>query len=180
MKKGTYVDLSGKHFGRIEIVSLHSQTCQGTFWNAKCDCGTSFVVRGVNAKRGHTTSCGCRGLEALSENRTTHGLSHTPEYRLWVQAKGRARKLGRNFDLDLTDIVIPDICPMLDIPLFRGIGKHCSNSPSVDCIRPELGYVKGNVWVVSYRANTLKSNLTLEQLKTLVSRIENKIGGCNE
>lgn len=180
MKKGTYLDLSKQKFGRVFVVSLHSLTTQGTFWNAVCECGTKFPVRGINLKRGHTTSCGCRGLETLAEQRTTHGQSRTPEYRLWVQAKSRARKFNRPFDIEHTDIVIPAYCPLLDIPLYRGIGRVGSNSPSVDCLRPELGYTKGNVWVVSYRANTIKNNLTLEQLQSFVDKIERKIGGCNE
>ena len=41
-------------------------------------------------------------------------------------------------------------------------------SPSLDQIVPGLGYVKGNVQVISHRANTLKSDGTLEEFKKLV------------
>lgn len=37
------------------------------------------------------------------------------------------------------------------------------------------GYIKGNVWVVSKRANTIKNNATLEELELLVANLRNKI-----
>jgi len=180
VKKGTYLDLSRQQFGRVFVVSIHSVTKQGALWNAQCDCGTRFVVRGIHVSSGHTTSCGCRSREALAEHRTTHGLSRTYEYKLWKDAKHRAKKFNRPFNIECEDIVVPAKCPLLGISLFRGVGKVGSNSPSVDCLRPELGYTKGNVWVISYRANTIKNNLTLEQLKSFVTKVERKIGGCNE
>jgi hypothetical protein len=80
------------------------------------------------------------------------------------QAKTRAIKRGVPFDLQPSDIVIPDKCPVLNIPLVRGIGTYSDNSPSLDCIEPSLGYVPGNVSVVSWRANRIKSNGLLNEL----------------
>lgn len=39
------------------------------------------------------------------------------------------------------------------------------DSPSIDKVIPELGYVRGNVWVISNKANRIKNNATLEELK---------------
>ena len=68
------------------------------------------------------------------------------------------------FDICEEDIVIPEICPILKIPIQRGDNKVGPNSPSLDRIRPELGYVKGNIQVISYKANTMKSDATLIEL----------------
>jgi uncharacterized protein (DUF433 family) len=84
-------------------------------------------------------------------------------------AKARAKKHGLPFNITEDDIEIPVFCPALGIKLERGEqGKgHFDNSPSLDKIVPEKGYVKGNVVVVSMLANRLKSNATIEQLRDL-------------
>lgn len=87
---------------------------------------------------------------------------------LLSSAKHRAQRDGLPFNLTLDDVVIPDRCPALGIPLKRGQGKCTPNSPTLDRIVNEWGYVRGNVVVVSFKANTTKSNLTLGQLEQMV------------
>jgi hypothetical protein len=79
-------------------------------------------------------------------------------------AKTRAKKQSARFSITLADIVVPKRCPVLGIKLVRNKGKVRFNSPTLDRIRPGRGYVKGNVLVVSQRANTIKSNATPEQI----------------
>jgi hypothetical protein len=64
------------------------------------------------------------------------------------------------------DIVIPLHCPVLGLPLYRNSGGAAQgpNSPSLDRIDPALGYVQGNVKVISSRANAIKSNASPEEL----------------
>lgn len=85
--------------------------------------------------------------------------------KLWIgMVKQRAKEKGIPFTISEDDIVIPRYCPILGIPLFR-IGKIATaNSPSIDKIVPELGYIPGNVQVVSKRCNTIKNDATLEEL----------------
>ena len=45
--------------------------------------------------------------------------------------------------------------------------KDKQKSPSLDRIIPEKGYVKGNIIVVSLKANTMKNNATIEEIKNL-------------
>lgn len=72
---------------------------------------------------------------------------------------------GIPFDLSLEDIHIPDYCPALGIKIeLCSVGKPVDGSPSLDRIRPELGYVKGNVVVVSMLANTIKNKATPEEV----------------
>lgn len=63
---------------------------------------------------------------------------------------------------------MPTICPVLGIPLVLGQGKLHDNSPTLDRIIPELGYVKGNVKVISYKANRIKNNGTLADLEAVI------------
>lgn len=87
---------------------------------------------------------------------------------LWRSANTRAKIKNLPFDITLEDITIPDTCPVLGIPLKRGVGLRIDSSPSLDRIDNKLGYVKGNIIVVSNRANQLKSNGTVEELRKIV------------
>jgi hypothetical protein len=68
--------------------------------------------------------------------------------------------------LDVDDVTIPAFCPVLGLPLFRNQGGKAQgpNSPTIDRIIPALGYVRGNVRVISSRANSIKSDSTPEEL----------------
>ena len=85
-------------------------------------------------------------------------------------AKKRAKDKGLPFNLIKQDVADAwpkdDYCPALRIPLkiMRGRGAHGSgghitdNSPNLDRIIPRLGYVKGNIAVVSSLANQIMSS----------------------
>ncbi len=97
-------------------------------------------------------------------------ISNQSKYH-WNESKKRAKKLGLEFNLEISDIVIPDTCPILGIPLFYKGGPRTNNSPSVDRIDNTKGYVKENIWVISWRANHIKGNATLEELKLIVEKL---------
>lgn len=78
-------------------------------------------------------------------------------------AKRRAKAKGLSFDLRPEDIVIPELCPVLGIPLIRG-GKARDNWPSLDRMVPALGYTRDNVRVISYRANRIKNDASADEL----------------
>lgn len=87
-------------------------------------------------------------------------------------AKQRAKKLGLPFNLTRDDIVIPTHCPIFGYELTISNGQPSDNSPSIDRIIPTLGYVKGNVQIISWRANNIKKNATVDELKKLVAYLE--------
>lgn len=97
-------------------------------------------------------------------------------------ARYRARKAGIPFNLTLEDIIIPDECPVLGIPIrHRDGGKHGDdNSPQLDRIVPSFGYVKGNVMVISGRANRIKSDATYEELEVLTAFYRNYFNAIRE
>lgn len=104
-------------------------------------------------------------------------MSNKDSYRKYLlnTAKHRAKKKHLDFNITLEDIVLPKICPLLEIPLTMSKGKASENSYSLDRIDSSKGYIKGNVWVISNRANLLKNNATLEELELLVNNIRNKL-----
>ncbi len=90
---------------------------------------------------------------------------------LW-QARGRARARGLECTIELEDVVVPTHCPVLGIELTRGVGQATDSSAQLDRIHNHKGYVKGNVIVVSRRANRLKSDSNVEELRRIVQYYE--------
>lgn len=100
---------------------------------------------------------------------TTHGQAGTDIHRMWEQAKRRATMRGRAFSLTLADMPeIPKVCPVLGILLeCNEKAGPAESSPSLDRIDPGLGYVPGNVRVISFRANRLRSDGTADELRAV-------------
>lgn len=92
-----------------------------------------------------------------------------PQAYILGNAKARAKKKGWDFDLVVEDIVIPEFCPVFGIPLELTWGNGIKdNKPSLDRIDCNKGYVKGNVRVISWRANDLLANGTLDEFIKIV------------
>jgi len=85
---------------------------------------------------------------------------------LLSNARHRSKQKGLAFDLELEDIVIPTHCPLLGHPLAFTEGESVW-SPSLDRIEPAKGYTKGNVQVISWRANQIKRDASLEELQRI-------------
>lgn len=95
---------------------------------------------------------------------------------LFVRLRARANQQGIAFDLTEADISWPTHCPVFGIELQydrRGAISR-ENAPSFDRVDPAAGYVKGNVYVVSSKANRIKSEATLDQLEALVRYVRER------
>ena len=102
--------------------------------------------------------------------RTQRWQDANPDFKILQAAKRRAKQHGIPFGITRKDILIPEVCPVLGIPLVVGGSRFATaNSPSLDRIIPELGYVPGNIAVISHKANTIKSNATIEELEAVVA-----------
>lgn len=86
---------------------------------------------------------------------------------LHYNAKRRAKSKGIEFNIEESDITIPEFCPVLKVKLESGT-RH---PPSLDRIDNSKGYIKGNVWVISRKANTMKNDATAEELKEFANWI---------
>lgn len=90
-------------------------------------------------------------------------------------ARWRARKSGVPFAVTVVDFDPPILCPVLGIPIDYGRKQTAGpkdDSPSIDRIIPQLGYVPGNVRIMSFRANRIRNNGTLEDFRKLVAFLE--------
>lgn len=88
-------------------------------------------------------------------------------YRLWYSARSRARKANREFTITVEDVVIPEICPVLNRPLVKGTDY----APSIDRLDSNKGYTPDNIRIISRRANVLKNNATLSELEMIIDYV---------
>lgn len=91
---------------------------------------------------------------------------------IYKAAKARAKMSGIEFTISKEDIVIPEVCPLLKTPINLTRTVISDDSPSLDRIDNALGYVKGNVWVISNRANRIKGNSTWQELELIAKNLK--------
>jgi hypothetical protein len=100
--------------------------------------------------------------------KTTHA-----KQKLVSGAVNRAKKNGLYSDLAVADLVWPDVCPVLGIPLtYNGQSGAKDTRASLDRLKPTIGYTKENVRVISMRANRIKSDATIEELQKIIAYME--------
>lgn len=92
-----------------------------------------------------------------------------PELQILTNARSRAKRKGLTFDLTRDDILIPEFCPLLGIEIKKGKGKIKPSSPTLDRIDNSKGYIKGNVAVISNKANRHKGDLTISELEKMLA-----------
>lgn len=189
MKK---LDLIGKQFGRWTVTGTATRTYQ-TMWECECTCGVKRAVSGANLTTGRSTSCGCLREEnrpTLAKGRdykgprnprarksiTLNGGEWVSSSSVWYKraagvfyaAKKEGVPLGFKNVAELASYVVsisPSCCPVFNVE-FTQRGSGFSNwSPSIDKIDPKLGYVRGNIQVISMLANCMKRNASPEQLQ---------------
>ena len=105
--------------------------------------------------------------------------TNDPIRKMWYRAKSRARIKQLEFNLDFTDIIIPQFCPILGIELIEFSGKSGgkNESPALDRIIPYKGYIKGNIRVISHLANMMKSCANNAQLINFAKWINKEFPG---
>lgn len=80
-----------------------------------------------------------------------------------VDKRYECKKKDITFNLTVEDLIVPEYCPYLNIPLEM-TGSTRDNLISIDRIDPTKGYTKDNIQIISMKANTMKSNATTEEL----------------
>jgi hypothetical protein len=169
--------------GKRQVLGLDS----GVFYRECETCKTSKPSKKFRLRTGskvHSRRPFCLVCEKnkrnsnYKENKTAR-LQKIKQYRvenwqmkmLW-QAKATATRKNIAFDLDESDIVIPTHCKYLGVPLTQSLGKGVVwSNTSLDRINPALGYVKGNVEVISRKANSMKNMATVEELCVFAKNI---------
>jgi hypothetical protein len=140
----------------------------------KCTkCGESKLVEkfGSDKSKKDGLHSHCKKCKAQDQQRR---INCNRGKNLLTVVKARAKKKGLDFNLEEEDIIIPAKCPVLGEPLKVNIGGKCNspNSPTLDRIDNNKGYVKGNVQIISWRANKIKADASLEELLKIVAYME--------
>ena len=173
------IDITGQVFGKLTVLHRVKNRRAGctnhleVWYRVRCECGNTTSMRGYLIRDGRARSCGC------VKGNLRHGLCGTLAYTMWTSAKSHVSRNGKNipFNIDPADIQIPEMCPLLGIRLQVSKRHHSPNSPSLDRIIPAKGYVKGNIHVISYRANDIKNDASLAELQTLTTNLEKILKG---
>lgn len=86
------IDLTGKRFDRLLVLFRTGTKNSRPTWMCLCDCGNRADIFGHNLRYKRSRSCGCLSRERASETSKTHGMSQTPEYRIWASMRQRCSK----------------------------------------------------------------------------------------
>lgn len=111
-----------------------------------------------------------RHKDRLWSAQDAYRKEHPIKY-LLSMAKRRAKARGIEFNIVPADVSVPEVCPLLGLKLDSWSDNKWVK-PSLDRIDNSKGYIKGNVMIVSFRANVLKNNATAEELLTLAQNLE--------
>jgi len=152
-------------FLSLASFSLNRSVKRGRY----CYCKKCSVIRRKESKEAiqiKDSKLYQRKREEILLQAANFGKAH-PGALMLRRARLRARQQGFPCTITQDDFVIPENCPVFGFPLARNFGKGYGlpNSPSIDRIRPHLGYVPGNVQVISYKANCMKWAYSLEDLE---------------
>ena len=152
--------------------------------------GSSTYFTSKPCKRGHfaerfVSSYQCVDCSRIDLYQTDRDRYRTMKNTMpfqFRQRKNQAIKKGIPFTVDLVDIEQPEFCPILGIKLNYGWGGKTGHlrdpaKATIDRVVPELGYVPGNVFIISWRANKLKSDMTFEELEKIMNYIKEKTNG---
>ena len=94
-----------------------------------------------------------------------------PAAYLFNVARQRCKRTGTEFTITVDDIVVPTVCPLLGVVLDT-YADSVDVHPSIDRIDPKKGYIPGNVWVISHRANRIKSDACADELIAIGTRLK--------
>lgn len=95
-------------------------------------------------------------------------LKTRPKYALVKNLRSGAKKRGLEFNITEEDLVLPDTCPIFGTKLNFGKDRTSYTKASVDRVDNTKGYVKGNVRIISWIANTRKGSMSIEHVENLL------------
>jgi hypothetical protein len=141
--------------------------------NGGCVECSKNLVKSEAAKK-HRETYYEKNKEIIHEkNRKKYRENKRYVYAMVKRTEHRAMEKNLPFDLSVSDIVIPEFCPILNVKLeiARG-GENRDNSPSIDKIDPKAGYVKGNIQIISMKANRIKTNATVSDIERVLEYLK--------
>ncbi len=126
---------------------------------------------------GLSSWCGSCHVELSRQNRKARRVEKPFVFKNH-NLKSSANSQGVPYDLtpEYLESIWTGKCAIFGISISYGGLDNERPTAEIDKIKPELGYVKGNVAWVCHRANRLKDNASLEELRMVVKYLESKDG----
>lgn len=160
------INLSGRKFGRLTVLSRVENSGNKVRWECSCECGGRSVVSSGGLTIGGTKSCGCLVKEMLPKSVTTHGMSwKIPEYNIWVCMRQRCnnknnpayhRYGGRGLKIEKRWDSFENF--------LADMGRRPSSQHSIERKNNNLGYSKSNCkWASAVeQGSNMRSNKWIE------------------
>lgn len=153
------------NYGCVECTKANQTKRNKAYWAKVKEQGltTTHSIKGKQARKNYYDRNKSALKERLHDKKKELGSFYVNK--LLISIRSKCKKKNIPFNLTRDDIIIPERCPVLDIELQfnQGLASNDS-SPSVDRIIPSLGYIPGNVVVVSRRANKIKNDANSHEL----------------
>lgn len=83
-------------YGRLFVLNREKNKGKHTRWLCRCFCGNKIIVNGDDLNSGHTKSCGCLKKEIVISRFTTHGMTKTRQFFIWLNLKRRCLEKTNN------------------------------------------------------------------------------------
>ena len=142
------------------------------------DNGDLSYFTGKPCKNGHIAprltstqvcvQCGKEIYQATDRDKYRYGDTFKRQF---SAVKQKAKRYGIPFTVRYEELEQPEFCPVLGLKLnyqWRELDTTDHTKASIDRLIPELGYIPGNTFVVSWRANRLKNNMTIDELEKIL------------
>lgn len=164
-----------KRFGRLVVLAKNPERTKDRSirWDCRCDCGNMTTLATHTLTSGNTRSCGCLKLEVAGTQLVTHGLSRTPEHIAWKLMRQRCFNKNHQNYADYKDRAPSPEFEDFEV-FLKEIGPRPSPKHSLDRIKNELGYVKGNIrWATKLeQSNNTRTNVMVLLKGELLSLTE--------
>ena len=164
------IDMTGRVIGRLLVIEECGRDARGrALWRCRCECGNEIIVRGDSLRSERTTSCRCCTRDRVVEAHTTHGMSKTRLYRIWLvmlQRVGVLKGASENNKRNYQDRGITVCDEWLVFENFRdwALTHGYKEGLQIDRVNNDAGYCPENCrWVTpKENANNRRNTIRLE------------------
>lgn len=152
----TYI---GNRFGRLLVVGVVPVKGKAKRLLCLCDCGVEKTIRADHLRDGTTVSCGCFGREQVSNANSTHGMSLSPEFKIWSGIKERCLNPNSHHFAVYSKRGICEAWANSFETFYADMGPRPGPEYSIDRINNDLGYEPSNCrWATAIQQNRNKRN----------------------
>lgn len=170
-RPGRHANLSGQRRGHLLIVEKVGSN-GGSLWRARCDCGKEIIR--IAKELTEAKFCGHQCpifKKAVSESRTTHGMTHHPAFGVWHSMRQRCNDKNHPAFKNYGARGIT-VCPEWDASFeafWRDMGASWAKGLELDRIDNDAGYSKSNCrWTTRQQnCDNRRKSITTQETRKL-------------